>query len=158
MKRLMILMVLVLLGGAMAMAGPTGNLVVSATLQATYTVVSVDALAFGNWSLGDDDKTKNAIITVKATPGTSYKVTLDNGLWFDSGTRRVKGGSSYVPYQIYYDSLGGTEWIGAGVGPTGSGTGSDELFTAYGQLHNNTAITAAPGLYGDTVVVTIAAP
>lgn len=163
MKRLMLVLVLVLLAAAVSFAAlPTAQMGVSATLLPTVSVKSTN-LDFGDWFIGDSPHNTTATITVTATAGTVYNITLDAGTHFAGGTRNVQNGADAVPY-IINDPTNTVEWgdsgfaatYAAGVAVPGTGSGSPQEYTANGVLQTNLANPASPvGVYSDFVTVTV---
>jgi len=157
-------------GAAMAETA-TANLQVTATVSAACSATTTD-LAFGTYNpiSGANKDSSAGAVSVTCTNGTAYNIALDAGANpsapGDVTTRRMKGDQptpSYLSYQIYLDSAGGTVW---GDGTSGvlnpsnstffTGTGSAQSHTAYGRIPVSVGNTAAPeGAYTDTVHVTV---
>jgi spore coat protein U-like protein len=144
------------LGGAQATTA-TGSIGVSATVL-SLCVVSASPLAFGNYSPGAVS-TANTTIGIVCTNGTTYSVGLNNG----SGTgatlsNRLMTGllnGSTLGYNLYQDSALTTVW-GNTVGTNtvaGTGNGLAQSLTVYGKVAAGQNV--APGLYNDTVTVTL---
>ena len=101
-----------------------------------------------------------ATLTVVCTNTTAYTLALDAGTnaggAANFGTRSVRNGASTLGYQLYLNAGRTTVW-GDGTGGSstvaGTGTGASQLVTVYGRLPSLTS--AIPGLYADTVTVTI---
>lgn len=159
-----------LTGSALA-ATATANLQVTATVSAACTATATD-LAFGTYNpiSGANKDSSAGAVNVTCTNGTDYNIALDAGANpstpGDVTTRRMTDGQptpSYLSYQIYLDSAGGTVWGDGSSGvlnPSNStfftGTGSAQSHTAYGRIPVTVGNTAAPeGTYTDTVVVTV---
>jgi spore coat protein U-like protein len=163
MKRLMLAVVLVLFAAAVSFAAATSaQMGVSATLLPTVSVESTD-LDFGTWFIGDSPHSATATITVTATAGTVYNVTLDAGTHLAGGTRNVQNGADAVPY-IINDPTNTVEWgdngfagtYAAGFAVPGTGDGSPQVYAANGVLETNLANPASPiGVYTDFVTVTV---
>ena len=163
MKRIMLAAFFVLLAGAVSFAGTTSaQMSVSATLLPTVSVTTTN-LDFGDWFIGDAPHSATATITVAATVGTVYNITLDAGTHFAGGTRNVQNGVDAVPY-IINDPTNTAEWgdngfagtYPAGFAVPGLGNGADQLFSANGVLETNLANPGSPvGLYSDFVTVTV---
>ncbi|HVP17420.1 MAG TPA: spore coat protein U domain-containing protein [Spirochaetia bacterium] len=164
MKKLILAALFVLLASALSFAtNTTATLNVTATLLPTVSVQTTN-LDFGDWLIGDSQHSATATITVTATNGTDYKIGLDAGTHFSGGFRNVQNGTDMVPYFIYSDTSN-TEWGDNGlVGGTYSagnpvsekGSGSAQLYTAYGVLRTDLAsATSSIGSYTDLVTVTV---
>ena len=163
MKRLMLAAILVLLAAAAGFAATTSaQMGVSAMLLPTVSVETTN-LDFGNWFIGDSPHSATATITVTASIGTVYNITLDAGTHFAGATRNVQNGVDAVPY-IINDPTNTVEWgdngfagtYAAGLAVPGTGTGSAQLYAANGVLETNLANPGSPvGLYTDFVTVTV---
>jgi len=163
MKRFLCAMIFVALAAAISFAAPaTTQMGVSATLLPTVSVQSTN-LDFGDWFIGDAPHFATATITVTATNGTLYNITLDAGTHFSGATRNVQNGTDAVPY-IINDPSNSVQWGDSGFGGTyaagfavpGTGTGSPQAFVANGELDTNLANPASRiGLYSDLVTVLV---
>jgi spore coat protein U-like protein len=163
MKRIMLSAFFVLLAGAVSFAATTSTQMgVSATLLPTVSV-STTNLDFGNWFIGDSPHNATATITVTASIGTVYNITLDAGTHFAGGTRNVQNGVDVVPY-IINDPTNTVEWgdngfagtYAAGFAVPGTGDGAAQLYSANGVLETNLANPGSTvGLYTDFVTVTV---
>ena len=103
--------------------------------------------------------TATSTLTLQCTATTPYSVALNAGANAGGGSnfadRVLKSGANTVPYQLYLDASHTTIW-GNGVGSavySGNGTGDPQLVTIHGRLPSLTG--AAPGVYVDTVTVTV---
>jgi spore coat protein U-like protein len=142
----------------------TLNFTVSVTLLASCSV-STTVMNFGSTSsfiIANVNTT--ATITAQCTSTTPYSIGLDNGQNASGGQRRMSvGGGNYVSYGLYTDSGYSNAWTsttsttgctsGANTCFLGTGTGSNQSITLYGQVPPQTA--PAVGTYSDTVVVTL---
>jgi spore coat protein U domain-containing protein, fimbrial subunit CupE1/2/3/6 len=163
MKRLMLAAAFVLLAAAVSFAATTtATMNVSATLLPTVAVESTN-LDFGDWFIGDSPHSATATVTVTATNGTVYNITLDAGNHLSGGTRNVANGADMVPYVIN-DPTDTVEWGDNGFAGTyiagnpvaGTGDGSPQPYTANGVLNTNLASPSSTvGLYTDFVTVTV---
>ena len=127
-----------------------------ATVVPQCNIVSTSPVSF-TAGLLTSNTTAIGTVTVQCTAGASYTVALDNGLNY-SGSRRVANAAQtvFVPYQLYQDSGFSTPW-GATPGvntEANTGTGLNQSLSVYGLIPAQ-ATTPAPGLYSDTVVVTV---
>jgi len=136
------------------------------TMPVSMTVVpavavSATSLDFGSVTPATYTNFATATITVNATNGLPYAVTLNAGLNF-SISRKVKSTSlNTVGYDLYKDASYLTEWgdLGygntytAGTGVAGTGSGAAQTLTVYG--YAGISSTAAVDTYSDTVTVTV---
>jgi spore coat protein U-like protein len=77
--------------------------------------VQTDRLDFGFPAKGAKTASASTTITLNCTPGVNYRVGIDDGQYFDNGSRRMYGGQSngvvfYVPYRIYHDAARSLPW------------------------------------------------
>lgn len=91
-------------------------------------------------------------LTVNCSSGTPYTIALGNGANY-MNVRRMAWGGSYLNYLLYQDSSRTSEWNGVST-KTGTGSGSDQLFTIYGRIPSGQNLTNT-GSYGDTVIATV---
>lgn len=128
---------------------------VTATVQATC-LVSGSNLAFGTYSGSAIAMTTT--LSVTCTNGTTYNVGLNAGTASGATvtTRAMTGpGSATLSYAMYQDSGHTTNW-GNTVGTdtkSGSGNGSAQTLTVYGQLAASQY--PSPGSYSDTITATV---
>ncbi len=94
-------------------------------------------------------------ITLTCTAQTLWAVALDAGRNPDAAsTRRMKGPSGgLIAYGLYGNAGHSVRWGSAAQAMSGTGTGSAQRLTVYGQVPAQR--TADPGTYADTVVATI---
>jgi len=165
MKRmpLLICIICISIGAAAFAENASAALSISSRLLSTV-IVSTTSLDFGSWEQDDTVNVATATVTVQASPGTAYAITLDAGLNANGAFwRYVKNGADTVPYLIV-DPTGSFLWgdggyendypLGGAV--QGLGNGLPQSFTADGFLFAQFADPAAGiGLYADTVTVTV---
>lgn len=152
---------------ASALAAMTGASAVQAQTQTTSiaasaevsTVCSVTAtpLVFGEVSLtAVTDGT--ATVTATCTNGGPYDIGLDDGINAVAGQRTLISGANSLDYDLYTDTLRADRWgniIGTDA-VAGTGTGTAQALTVYGQIPAGQAVSAGNGVdYADTVQVTI---
>ena len=135
----------------------TGTLAVSMTVQATCTVTSTSAVAFGTSGLLTANTDATGTVVVACTNSTPYTVSLDQGAasGATTTTRKMTAGAATISYNLYRDS-GRTQNWGNTIGTdtvAGTGNGTSQSLTVYGRVPAQT--TPAPGAYADTVNVTI---
>jgi len=128
---------------------------VSATVQSTC-LISATALAFGTYTGAVDNATSTVSITCTNT--TPYNVALNPGTATGATvtTRKMTGPSSAtLSYALYSNSGMTTNW-GQTVGThtvTGTGNGSAQTLTVYGQVAASQYVT--PGSYADTITASV---
>jgi spore coat protein U-like protein len=128
---------------------------ISATVVASCGVTAT-ALAFGNYT--GVVATTTSTLTVTCSNSTTYNVGLSAGSGTNATvtTRSMTGPSSAsLGYQLYQDSGYSTYW-GQTVGTdtlAGTGTGSAQSITVYGQIPASEYVT--PGSFSDTITATI---
>ena len=116
-------------------------------------------------------KEAEAVVTAVCTTGTTYTLDLGDGLNHitTGGTggqyrRQMASAANRLPYIIYIDATRATQ-----IDPSAAGTlaynnlltstvgnGLDQPVTIYGRVVGAESLGKPPGIYGDTVVVTIA--
>ncbi len=164
MKRPLLISCLLVLAeaGAFGDAG-SGTIAVAAKLLPAVSL-SATSLDFGTWVAADQIHAATATVTVQASAGTSYAVTLDAGQHYDGVFwRHIDNSGSQVPYLIIdpSDSFlwgdgGFTDSYSAGSAVLGVGSGSPQALTANGFLFTLYASPASPaGTYTDFITVTV---
>jgi len=128
---------------------------VSATVQSTC-LISATALAFGTYTGAVANSTST--VSVTCTNTTPYNVSLNAGTATGATvtTRKMTGPSSAtLNYAMYSNSGMTTNW-GQTIGTdtvTGTGNGSSQAITVYGQVPAGQYVT--PGSYADTITATV---
>ncbi len=144
--------------GVAAQAGEaTGTLTVTANVQATCVVGTVDALDFGNYVQGTGDVFGTSNISLNCGNGVAYSVRL-SGL-VGAAPRNLVQGANNLQYQLYRDAARSQIWGETDLANTvdGTGTGASVTYVVYGEVKDSTANkSAAPGTYNGTVTVTVA--
>ena len=129
------------------------------------SIESTTPIEFPNPNTGADTGAVGEI-TVNCVDQLPYEVALDAGSHFDSGSlvRTMQNGSGdRIAYKLYQDSGRTTEWGDSSQGNTypngdvlpGTGSGSDQAFTVYGQAVKDLSTIAPAGEYSDSVNVTL---
>ena len=126
-------------------------------------IVKTFTLPFGNYDPVSvhktTDLTAQTVVNVYCTRTTPATVSLDNGMSFSAGTRRLKNGASFLNYDIFKDAAFGTVWNAANLN---SGTSTSHTvalgpgaggFRAYGRILAGQDV--ATGTYYDTVQATV---
>lgn len=149
-----------------------GNLgvtaVVGAGCQVNNSNVVAGVVAFGTLNFGSintlnaqniDAQTTgsgNGSIEMECSNGTSFTISLDNGLHFASGSRAmVNAGNAamFLPYVLYQNAARTVPWTNASP-LTGTANGSPQTYSVYGRIPGGqTGISS--GTYNDTVQVVI---
>lgn len=133
----------------------TTTFAVSATVQATC-LVSASPMSFGTYTGAVVNTTST--VSVTCTNTTAYNVGLSAGLASGATvtTRQMTGPSSAVlGYSLFSDSSRSVNW-GSTIGTdtvTGTGNGSSQALTVYGQTAAGQYVT--PGSYTDTITATV---
>ncbi len=161
-----------LLGICYAVSGhavtSTGDMTVSATIEAACSV-SISPMNFGTVVPGVTKDT-DAVVSVVCTSGTTYTLDLGDGLNHittgGTGTqyrRQMASAANRLPYVVYQEPERATE-----IAATSSlaannnlltstvGNGATQDKTIYGRVVGAETVAQVPGVYVDTVVVTVA--
>lgn len=155
MKRLFVAICLVttlLFAGVVSATTITGTLSVTASVPDSCTVSSA-TLAFGNYSIFAGDLDSDAEVTVRCTISTSYRIDLDNGLYYSGSARKMINGSYLLAYELYKDVARLMVWGSGPDGESGTGTGVNESHTVYGRIPGSQSV--GVGSYSDTVMITV---
>ncbi|PPD13643.1 MAG: hypothetical protein CTY25_15105 [Methylobacterium sp.] len=146
--------------GQLCPAMTTGTLAwnfgMAATVPAKCVVTSA-SMNFGNPSALTANIDASTNLGVACSTSLPYQVQLDGGL---SGAtnpvlRRMTKGAEFVTYGLYRDAARSQPW-GSTLGSntlSGTGTGLTVSVPVYGRVPPQT--TPSPGIYTDTVVVTV---
>ena len=138
----------------------TTTFTVSANVVSACNVTASN-LTFSNYNPLGGVQNATTTINVTCTNGTSYNIGLDKGTGSTATitSREMTNGSSIIDYSLFQDTNHMTNWGDTPNSDTvsGTGTGSSQPYTVYGQIFsdaNNT--TATPSLtYTDTITVTV---
>lgn len=89
---------------------------------------------------------------------TAYTVALNGGVSADITAREMRQGGNSVSYQLYTDAARSTVFGDGTNGSTvaGTGSGSAQAITVYGTVPPQAGLT--PGIYNDTVTITVTYP
>jgi spore coat protein U-like protein len=159
------------LGGALLLAAAGGaagatattTMVVSVTVAPTCAI-SANPLSFGSYQPGQGSTSASTTLAVRCTKGVPFSVALNAGM--SGGTvvqRMMSMGASRLQYNLYTTAAHTTVWgdgtqSSATVSGVGRGlvSGAQITQTVYGQVPDSPAnVDLAPGLYTDTVTVTV---
>ena len=120
-------------------------------------LVSAQNVNFGTIGVLNANIDATGQLTVTCTPTTSYTVALNGGTTGSPpASRKMSKGSEAVTYGLYKDAARSQVWGDAGTpGSTvpGTGTGLAQNLAVYGRVLPQG--TPSPGVYSDTVVVTV---
>ncbi len=136
----------------------TAVMTVSMDVIASCTFTNVGNLVFPaqatTWST---DLSGTATFSVNCSNKTPYALSLGQGGNYDATntTRRMKAGSSFIPYKLCQDA-GCTQPWGEGSEAKGSltGTGVAQAHTVYGRVAASTAAVEV-GSYTDSVTISV---
>jgi spore coat protein U-like protein len=138
-------------------ASATTTFTSQVALTATCVINSAAALNFGNQGILAANVDQSSTIQVTCTNTTPYNIGLDAGTGSGAtvGSRKMTSSGATVNYTLYQDSAHTTVWgttIGSDTQP-GTGNGTSQNYTVYGRVPPQT--TPAPGIYTDTITVTV---
>ncbi len=114
--------------------------------------ITVSALAFGNYDVYNAVPTDSAgTIGYNCPPPTVPLVTIDTGLAFGNGTRRMtlSAGGDWLAYEVYVDGARTVVWSSTPVSVPASTAGSVPY---YARIFAQQDVSV--GAYTDTLVVT----
>lgn len=142
----------------------TANFVVPSMCQLNSTS-TVDFGNINDISTTKQDYTAQGAVNSTCNNGLPYSIYLGDGNNRISGgfRRMTNGNNEFIPYQLYKDSNYSTVWdatggvtnVGGAGGVSKTGSGSAQTTTVYGKIPQGTAIASRPGVYSDSVVVTV---
>lgn len=139
----------------------TGYAYPAFTASATYSPVcrvSATNMNFPTTGLLTSNVDQTSSLSLTCSNGTPWTTGLNNGTGVGATgptDRRMTGpAAARIVYGLYRDAARSLPW-GATAGQTtsGTGTGLSQAATVYGRVAPQT--TPAPGLYSDTIVVTV---
>lgn len=146
-----------LLGTSTNCTGFAGSASIRPTFEVTAIpakgcTVAATALTFPTTGVLSRVVTAQSGINLTCTSQTPYALRLDAGRNADaSGGRRMRGPSGgFITYGLFRDAALSSSWDS---GVQASGTGLVQALAVHGRVPAQT--TPAPGLYSDTVVVTV---
>lgn len=124
---------------------------------AANCLVSVQNIDFGTRGVLSSDADATGSVTATCTPGATYTISLNGGTTNSAPTaRKMSKGAETVTYGLYKDAARSQPWGDAttpGSTVAGTGNGTAQALTVYGRVPPQT--TPSPGVYTDTVVVTL---
>jgi len=138
----------------------SGAQAASSSFSVTATVakecrVTTAPVSFGAHGVLKSNVDAEGAINVRCTPNTNYAIRLDGGGAAASPTERLMSkGAASIRYGLYRNGARDEPWGDTqGSMVTGTGNGTEQPHVVYGRVPAQT--TPAPGLYEDTVIVTV---
>lgn len=133
------------------------SLNVSVSVQGTCSISTRD-ISFPNYSIASAEAVRGTgSILTECNSGLNYSIEIDSGLNSSGSQRQMSdGGTGRLLYKLCQDSGCQTPWgddSPLGNPFTGSGSGSQQDITVYGEILPNQSVPA--GNYSDTVTCTI---
>jgi len=136
------------------MSEQSSNFYIAATVKKDCRIDAVSDLDFGTvFQTLDQNIDSTATLTVTCTSDAwaNYQVSLGDGRHANGTQRRMQGpGGGFLDYGLFTDAARTEPWPANGVTQTGSG---QQQLRVYGRVPPQTV--PAPGVYSDTVVVTV---
>jgi spore coat protein U-like protein len=147
----------IVISGSAFAATTTTTFTVQMTITASCIINSAGTLDFGASGVLASATNASSTIQVQCSNTTPYNVGLDAGAASGATvtTRKMTNASNAISYSLYSNAGMTTNW-GNTVGTdtvAGTGNGSSQSFTVFGQVPAQT--TPAPATYTDTVTVTV---
>lgn len=141
-------------GAAQAQTTTTDTFDVMIQIDAFCAITNPTNLDFGTNTLLNANIDVQTDFDVQCTNTTPYDVGLDLGNNpTGGGVRQMTDGTSFVSYELYSNSFGGTPWDNTGNLVSATGTGNVVNYPVYGRVPPQT--TPAPGNYIDTVTIEV---
>lgn len=103
---------------------------------------------------------RTAVLSLTCVRRTVFNVSLDNGLYAQGTTRRMRHATvptAFIPYGLYRSAARDTRWggtVGVDTVP-GTGTGTRQEITIHGRTPATTGPLPAAGNYRDVITVTV---
>lgn len=152
---------LLAIGAAVLVAVPAGvsaqdTMTINADVQRSCHLGALP-LMFGTVAVFFPAATAQAPIYIDCTPNTAFMVSMDDGINFNAGQRRMRrigpGFGTFLNYDIYRNAARTQRW-GSGAGQVVSGVApADGKVTLY--AYGRTQGFVAAGPFEDTVTITI---
>ena len=148
---------LVIAGGSADAATTTTTFQVRVTIAAQCLINSAATLDFGSNGVITANIDQTSALSVQCTNTTPYNIRLNAGTGSGAtvAARLMTLSGATVQYSLYTTAARTTVW-GDTVGTdtvAATGNGAAQVYTIYGRVPPQT--TPAPGLYTDTVTVTV---
>jgi spore coat protein U-like protein len=139
---------------------PSGTPAASSSFNVQATVekecfVTTEPVSFGAHGVLNANVDAEGAVNVRCTPATNYRIRLNGGAAAAAPTeRQMSKGAATITYGLYRNDTRDQPWGDTeGTAATGSGNGTEQPHVVYGRVPPQT--TPAPGLYTDTVIVTV---
>ncbi|MDR6294120.1 MULTISPECIES: Csu type fimbrial protein [Inquilinus] len=154
-------------GNASCEAGLTST---TGTITTSFTVTSIvpkncqfenfQNVDFGNWgSVTAAQASSTGVrafgnVGMRCTYQTPYSITVDNGQNVNAGTRRMKNGTNFLPYQLFQPGCNSAWTTASPLASTGTIVSAINNHQVCAQLTTPIAVAPAAGTYTDLVIVT----
>jgi len=133
------------------------SVVVPPKVQLSATPVNFGTIA----NTSNTTTRATATITINMVATQAYQITLNAGLYAATTRRMRNAAGAFIPYTLYQNAAYTTAWgdntfantFTAGSSLASVGTGSNQVFTVYGQTQ--TSANSTPGSFTDTITVTV---
>ncbi len=156
-KRLMLGLIAGLsMAGTSYAATTIANFQVRMTIQADCRIVSASDLNFGTNGVISANVEVNSSLNVQCTNLTPYTIGLNAGTGSGAtvAARLMTLSGATIQYSLYSDAARTTVWGDAAANwVAATGNGASQLYSIFGRVPPQT--TPVPGLYTDTVTVTV---
>ena len=152
-------------GLVLGAAAPALSQTASANVAVTATVakncsITTTPVAFGSYDPAVTNATTSldgsGTVVVACTKGAGTRISLGRGANASGLTRRMRGATAFLTYELYKNAGRTTVWRTGGFGgltiPAAPGRAA-RTFTVYGRVPAGQDVVAGP--YTDTVVATI---
>jgi spore coat protein U-like protein len=127
------------------------------TIAASCTILSATTLDYGTQGVLGGSVDQTSTIQVQCTNTTPYNIGLDAGVGAGAtvAVRKMTNTGVTINYSLYSNAGRTTVWGDTIATDTvaATGNGASQSYTVYGRVPAQT--TPAPGLYTDTVTVTV---
>jgi spore coat protein U-like protein len=139
-------------------ASTTSTFQVQATIAASCNIVSTATLDFGSLGVLSTNNDQSTTLNVQCTASTPYHIGLDAGTGSGASvtTRKLtSAASATINYSLYTNAGRTTVWGNTVSTDTVDATanGASQAYTIYGRIPPQS--TPAPGVYSDTITVTV---
>jgi spore coat protein U-like protein len=148
------------LPGAAQAGAVTSSLGLSMTILASCSIVSTQAISFGQVAAIGANIDQTSTLTVNCSSTTPYTVSLSagNGTGATVATRKMMSGTNAVNYTLFRDAARTQIWGITTTGTTpdvfsGTGSGANQAITIFARVPAQTV--PPPGNYSDSVTITV---
>lgn len=150
---------------ALGLIGADANALCTVVCSCNVSTTSVAFGSFNPLSMANTDSTGTVKVSCGGVVGLAipYQVDLGKGATGSYAARRMTSGGNPITYnlfidnsrsQVWGDGTGGTQTVTGNIGLDVAGTSPPVTYTVYGRIPGSQT-TAVPGLYGDSVSVTL---